>query len=168
MVLESCEYEYSVAIKDRKSFFFFENENRLKSERQTLINQVKLWWKAFQAKENPRPIFCKSMTLWGNWIWPVMLRCQTSAGEAKWQLNHKGSVQPRAFVHVQSNPALCDPVDYSPPGSSVHGIFQARILEWVAISSSRESSSPRVLPCISRVSCIAGGFFTTVPPGKPL
>ena len=35
---------------------------------------------------------------------------------------------------------LCDPMDCSPLGSSVHGIFQARILEWVAISSSRESS----------------------------
>ena len=35
---------------------------------------------------------------------------------------------------------LCNPMDYSPPGSSVHGILQARILEWVAISSSRGSS----------------------------
>ena len=49
------------------------------------------------------------------------------------------------------------PLDYSPPGSSVHGIFQARILEWVAISFSRGTSRPR-----SRtwVSCIAGRFFT--------
>ena len=38
---------------------------------------------------------------------------------------------------------LCYPVDYSPPGSSVHGILQARILEWVAISFSRGSSHPR-------------------------
>ena len=37
---------------------------------------------------------------------------------------------------AQSCPTICDPMDYSPPGSSVHGIFQARILEWVAISSS--------------------------------
>ena len=37
---------------------------------------------------------------------------------------------------AQSCPTLCDPMDYSPPGSSVYGIFQARILEWVAISSS--------------------------------
>ena len=46
-------------------------------------------------------------------------------------------------VHAQPHPTLCNPMDYSPPGSSVHGIFQARILEWVAISSSRESSQPR-------------------------
>ena len=38
---------------------------------------------------------------------------------------------------------LCSPIDCSPPGSSVHGMFQARILEWVAISFSRESSRPR-------------------------
>ena len=43
-------------------------------------------------------------------------------------------------VCAQSCPTLCDPVDCSPPDSSVHGIFQARILEWVAISSFRASS----------------------------
>ena len=43
----------------------------------------------------------------------------------------------------QSCPDLCDPMDYSLPVFSVHGIFQARILEWVAISSSRGSSWPR-------------------------
>ena len=59
---------------------------------------------------------------------------------------------------------LCDPVDCSPPGSSVHGILQARILEWVAISSSRGSSRPRDRTCIS---CLAGGFLPTEPPGKP-
>ena len=41
---------------------------------------------------------------------------------------------------AQSCPTLCDPIDCSPPGSSVHGILQARILEWVAISFSRGSS----------------------------
>ena len=40
---------------------------------------------------------------------------------------------------VQSCPTLCDPMDYSPPGSSIHGIFQARILEWVAIPFSKGS-----------------------------
>ena len=44
---------------------------------------------------------------------------------------------------AQSCPTLCNPMDYSPPGSSVHGILQARILEWVAISFSRGSSEPR-------------------------
>ena len=49
-------------------------------------------------------------------------------------------------------------------GSSVHGISQARILEWITISFSRGSSQSRVRTCVS---CIAGGFFTTELPGKP-
>ena len=44
---------------------------------------------------------------------------------------------------TQLCPTLCDPMDCSPPGSCVHGILQARILEWVAVSSSRGSSPPR-------------------------
>ena len=46
-------------------------------------------------------------------------------------------------VLVAQCPTLCDPMDCSPPGSSVRGILQARILEWVAVSSSRGSSRPR-------------------------
>ena len=57
----------------------------------------------------------------------------------------------------QSCLTLCDPMDCSPPGSSVHEIFQTRILEWVAISFSRGSSQPRDR---TRVSCTAGRFFT--------
>ena len=49
---------------------------------------------------------------------------------------------------------LHDPVDDSPPGSSVHGILQARSLEWVAMPSFRGSSWPRDLNCVSKVSCI--------------
>ena len=41
---------------------------------------------------------------------------------------------------AQSCPTLCDPMDCTPPGSSVHGVLQARLLEWVAVSSSRGSS----------------------------
>ena len=51
-------------------------------------------------------------------------------------------------------PTLCEPVDCSPPGSSVHGIFQARVLEWVAMLSSRVVSQPRDQTHISYVSCI--------------
>ena len=53
-------------------------------------------------------------------------------------------------------PTLCDPMDWSPPGSSVHGISQARILKWVAISSSRGSSRPRDRTCVS---CTSSRFF---------
>ena len=50
---------------------------------------------------------------------------------------------------AQSCPALCDPIDSSPPGSSAHGIFQARILEWIAMPSSRGPSCAGVWTCIS-------------------
>ena len=71
-------------------------------------------------------------------------------------------------MSFQSCPTLCDPTDCSPLGSSVHGILQARILEWVALPSSWWSSWPRDQTCVSSSSCIVGGFFTTEPPGKPL
>ena len=50
---------------------------------------------------------------------------------------------------AQSCLTLCNPMDCSPPGSSAHGILQARILEWVSNSSSRESSRPRDWTCVS-------------------
>ena len=58
---------------------------------------------------------------------------------------------------AQSSPTLCDPVDCNLSDSSVHGIFQARVLEWIAISFSRGSSRPRNW---TRVSHIAGRRFT--------
>ena len=73
--------------------------------------------------------------------------------------NDKLSV-PCSCMHAQSCPTLCNPMDCSPPASSVHVILQARILEWAGISSSRGSSQPRDG---TQVSCTAGGFFTTVP-----
>ena len=57
----------------------------------------------------------------------------------------------------QSCLTLCDPMDHTPPGSSVRGILQARILEWAAIPICRGSSWPRDWTCVS---CIAGRFFT--------
>ena len=67
---------------------------------------------------------------------------------------------------LQSSPPLCDPMDCSPPGSCVHGILQARILEWVAIPFSKESSWPRDR---TWVSCIGDGFFTNLShQGHPL
>ena len=58
---------------------------------------------------------------------------------------------------AQSCPTLCDPMDCSLSGSSVHGIFQARVLEWIAISFSRGSFQPRGW---TQISCIAGRRFT--------
>ena len=61
---------------------------------------------------------------------------------------------------AQSSLTVCNPMDCSSPGSSVHGIFPTRILEWVAMPSSRGSAQPRDWTHVSCVSCIAGGFFT--------
>ena len=66
-------------------------------------------------------------------------------------------------VHAPSCPTLCDLMDCSPPGSSVHGIFQARTLEWewVAISLSKGFPDPGIKLIFSESPTLAGGFFTT-------
>ena len=56
---------------------------------------------------------------------------------------------------LQSCPTLCDPMECSPPGSSVHGILQARILEWDALPASKGSSQPRDRTHIPYMSCIS-------------
>ena len=66
---------------------------------------------------------------------------------------------------AQLCPTRCDPMDYGLPGSSVHGILQARILEWIAIPFSRRSFWPRDQ---TQVFCIAGRFFTVWATGKIL
>ena len=79
-----------------------------------------------------------------------------------YQLSYQGSPDnvitlERKSEVAQSCLTLCDPMDCSLPGSSVCGIFQAIVLEWIAISFSRGSSRPRDQ---TRVSCIAGRCFT--------
>ena len=64
-------------------------------------------------------------------------------------------------VHAQLCLTLCNPMDCSLPGSSVHGIFQARILEQVAISSPGDRPNPGVKPVSPASPALAGGFFTT-------
>ena len=76
----------------------------------------------------------------------------------KFTLNHVCTLS-RSVV-----PYPLRPMDCSPLGSSVHRIFHAGILEWVAVPSSRRSSQPRDLTWVSH---IAGGFFNEEPPGKP-
>ena len=60
---------------------------------------------------------------------------------------------------------LCDATDCSPPDSSIHGIFQAKLLEWVAISYSRDFPYPGIKPPSP---ALASRFFTTEPPGKTI
>ena len=70
-------------------------------------------------------------------------------------------------MRPQSCPTFCDHMDHSLPGSSVHGVLQVRILEWVAISYSRGSSWPRDRTHVSCISCIAGRFLTAESWGNP-
>ena len=73
-------------------------------------------------------------------------------------LNEENTIKCESESEVaQSCLTLCDPMDCSLPGSSIHGIFQTRILKWVAISFSRESSQLRDQ---TQVSCIAGRLLT--------
>ena len=62
---------------------------------------------------------------------------------------------------LQSCSALCNPMDSSPSGSSVHRISQARTLEWVAISFSRDLPDPGIEPATFTSPALSGGFFTT-------
>ena len=109
----------------------------------------------------------------------TQMRCQRIFSNSWWKPNilttiifNKASdkLKNPTCLHAnlfQSCPTLCNPMDCSPWGSSVHGILQTRILEWVAMPSSRGSSQPRDWTHISCSSCIADRFFTTEPPGEP-
>ena len=69
-------------------------------------------------------------------------------------------LRPPVCMHAKSLHScltLCDLTDYSPPGSSVHGILQARILEWAVMPFSRGSSQPRDRTQVSHTAC---GYFT--------
>ena len=73
---------------------------------------------------------------------------------------------PDCLAPVQSYLTLCDPVDCSPPGSSVHGILHARILEWLASPFSGDLPDPWIEPTSPVSPALAGRFFTTEPTGK--
>ena len=104
-----------------------------------------------------------SSFLWGHWMSQI-LGAQRSDKKAWGNLNCKNSMGGSGLV-AKLFPTFETPMDCSPPGSPVHGILQARILEWAAISFSRGSFRPRDWNCVS---CTASRFFTTEPPGKPL
>ena len=68
----------------------------------------------------------------------------------------------------QSCPTLCDPMDCSSLGSSAHGIFQARILSGLPFPPLGDLPNPGIKPTSLIFPVLAGRFFTTAPPGKPL
>ena len=107
---------------------------------------------------------------------PLQYSClENPMGREAWQATVHGVTRvghdlvtkpppPLLYMHakwLESCTTFCDPVDCSPLGSSVHGIFQATILECVAISYSMGSSGPRDKTHISMSPALAGGFFTT-------
>ena len=72
----------------------------------------------------------------------------------------------RHCLVTKSCPTLCDPTDYCPPGSSVHGILQARLLQWVKpVLSLGNLPDPGIQSTPPAVAC---RFFTSEPPGKPI
>ena len=102
------------------------------------------------------------------WAWPGHAFCLpskhwklplgTSFEIVMWCWDHLDGIRDwiplSTWVCAQSCPTLCDPMDCSPPGSSVHGLFQARILGWLVICSFRGSSQPRARTHISCISCV--------------
>ena len=94
---------------------------------------------------------------WGIWR-------GTGCKEARWGKRRLLSLMKVKVLVAQSCLTLCNPMDCSPPSCSIHGIFQTRILEWVAISFSRVSSQPRDQ---TRVSLIVGRLLPSELPGKP-
>ena len=89
--------------------------------------------------------------------------------------NEKSKLYKNIHIHsclraklLQSSPTLCDSLDGSPPGSSVHSIFQARILEWVTIPFSRLSSGLGLNLHLLRLMHWQAGSLLLAPPGKPI
>ena len=113
-----------------------------------------------------------SWKLWVSWIrkllfyicWPLELSIMLSFRQlASWLCECVAEPVKRFLSAVSVCSFMfnsCDPVDCRSPGFSVHGIFQARILEWVTISYSRGSSWPRDWTWVFCISCMAGEFFT--------
>ena len=95
---------------------------------------------------------------WKFWPWNTEWRGRTVRGSKRENISASGE---RISSVAQSCPTLCDPMDCSPPGSSLHGILQARILEWVAMRTSRDLPNPGIEPTSLMSPALTGGFFTT-------
>ena len=147
-----------------------------------------VYWKdwCWSWSSNTLATWCKELThwkrpwCWKDWRWEEKGMTEDEmAGWRHWLDGHE-FVQAPGVGDGQGSLACCNPwghkeldtterliwteLNCSPPSSSSHGILQARILEWVAMPSSRASSRSRDWTCIS---CITGQFFTAEPPEKP-
>ena len=93
--------------------------------------------------------------VFSSWLSSILLWC-TASLPFIWWWTLTSPIATTTTKSLHSCPALWTPMDCGPPGSSVHEILLAGILEWVAISSSRGSSWPRDWTCTSYVSCVVG------------
>ena len=113
---------------------------------------LKIWENFFSAIFRcSSQMNCKIIKVYNVMIWPAYVLWKDIFYPVNSHTSHLTCV---CVLLTQLCPFLCDLMDYSPPGPSVHGIFQARILEWAAIPFSRGSSWPRDQTCISCISCI--------------
>ena len=121
------------------------------------------------AHQSPLPMGFTKQEYWSGLNALLQNFLTQGSNPFRWCLLHwqVGSLSPgppgkpkrECVLVAQSCPTLFNSMAYRPPGSSVHGILQARILEWVAIPFSRESFQPRNLTQVSCISCTAGKFF---------
>ena len=89
-------------------------------------------------------------THWAQWAIPSSTVLMHWPSDGGWHWGISEALRVCVLIKLlQSCPTLCDPMDCSLPGYSVHGILQARILEWVVMPSSRGSSQPRDQTCVS-------------------
>ena len=143
-------------------------------EKEMAIHSRAIAWKIPWTEEPGRLQSMGSQRVGHDWATPLF----TFTIHSKWKiimllstsrnLDRAQDVVCWCCLVVKSCLTLCDPIDCSPPGSSVHGILQARILECVAIPFSRQSFWPRDWTHrLNLPSAPAGRFFTAEPPGKP-
>ena len=119
---------------------------------------------------SPESISRTSTATQGKLLWPRAVEAQfqikrNTMKTANQQPQENNPIMFRKVKVKSLSPTLCDPVDCSPPGSSIHGILQARILEWVAISFSRDLPDPGIEP---RSPTLQADALASEPPGRPM
>ena len=135
---------------------------------QGISEEVELGKKPWNRAQITPPPFTTLVVFQGSALFGPGVFIYQRRNNNMWLVALQGlTVITKVCVHAaQLCSMLCDFINCHPRGFSVHGIFQARILEWVALSSSRLSSWPRDRTRVCCVSCLAGRFFTTAPSYK--
>ena len=136
---------------------------------------MRLWSVFLRLGQLLSSALCWRINRTGYWSWVVSsFQCLFFSGSESFHNVHGVLPGRKAMTNLESEsevaqscPTLCDPVDCSPPGSSIHRILQARILEWVAISFSRGSSQSRDWTQVSHIASIHFNLWATIEPGSP-